>query len=242
MTPLWTYPLPPVLEHWLKDASPMRNLSSAGVRWNISDTGTASIIIDHALLDSVTPRMLAWWMRFFCYQTVQISQQIIAPAFWLWHPQDHFVARITRHSLSGELGLVRGAHLTLTEKYGSHRPHTWDAKIVRATNRQRIIELTSKQIYCGRLIENFHPHRFGMHIQSQLIFSHAGKASESQLSNLFNTSFVQAWIKHKVEAIGNLATILPPIYAVQARRFFATVNSQALDATPSTWLRSIHSN
>ncbi len=203
--------LPAELEGWLKHPV-MRALDTASVRQNRVARGVISTSIRHQELDGVNSEMAYQWFKYFCYQHLRLANGERISAFSLWHPKDHISFEILNHSLSGEIGLARGASALVVEKHGDN---------ILCNGKVKIIDLSKKRFsvkHHGLLYQNsfvydeFFDTDNGLQMISNLVkvegrFQHeADCCADSEIS-----LEIQAWIEHKIEEVGNLQIILPSL-------------------------------
>ena len=212
----------------------MRNLESARTCVERRLDGRLEARIAHAPLPGVTSEMLVWWFETFAdgphakeddlstRRTARVGSQDV-PLYWLWHPVDHFMVRITHPAPDGSPGLSEGArailkeriidvlefpalidgmsrdgvHLTLKRgpfRLGDLR-HTFVDTPEGLAYRSRLIAGTTLPIV-GRLI-NWIVHRF-----------------------IFGQRTMERWLRHNVEEVGNFEHFLAKLYTQRDREEF----------------------
>ncbi len=203
--------LPSELENWLKQPV-MRSLDSASIRQNRVARGVISTSIRHRELAGINSEMVYQWFKYFCYQNLRLANGKEISAFRLWHPQDHISFEIQKHSLSGEVGLAKGASALVIEKRGDKVLCSGEVKIIDLSNKRISIKHKSLLHHHNLVSDEFFDTKRGLQMISNLVnvegrFQHdADRSADSEIS-----LEIQAWIEHKIEEVGNLQIILPSL-------------------------------
>lgn len=132
-------PLPRELEAWF-ECPAMRPRHSALVQHHSVARGVFCTSIRHQVLVGVDSTMIYRWFKYFCYQKLVTSRGQTISAFQLWHPRDHINLEIQRHSLSGELGLVKGAKAMIVEKRDNNIPCNTVIKVIDLSRKKFVIK------------------------------------------------------------------------------------------------------
>ena len=190
----------------------VRSLASATTEYNRTAEGTEQIIVRHETIRGVTTEMLEWWYLHFPYYAVKLRDGVAISAYTLWHPFDHRKAVVVQHSLSGQLGLARGAQLELHSRWGSENRRT-TLEVVRMDRAGLCMKIVHGSIIVGFVEETFRAADCNTQCTSTLTLTRSGQCDD-RLPALrrFSTPIVSAWAKHKVEELGNLERILPSVF------------------------------
>jgi len=219
----WTYKLPKELEVLLSSQLIMKPVSTACIETTMLNELTGCITIDHEILNNISCGMLQWWHRYFCYQQIETADGLRIPAFHLWHPQDHGNVLISQHSLSGELGLVRGAHARFIEKIGNASFASNQVKIVQNHQHGITVDYYENNVRSSRVIEQYFDTTKGLQYRSLLYSKNMGNVTSNgnHIISTLQKDQLNNWVKHKIEEVGNLDVILPPIYRLESKKYFA---------------------
>jgi len=216
----------------------MRNVDSARVHTGERADGRLEARIAHAPLRNVTSAMLVWWFETFpdgpdaveedvsTRKTARVGNKDV-PLYWLWHPIDHFIVRLTKPAPNGAPGLSEGAHVTLKETIlETVEVHG----LVDGMNRDGV-HLTLKRgpFRVGDLRHTFVDTEGGLEYRSRLI---AGSTLPviGQILNrvvkrtVFTPAMLERWLRHNVEEVGNFEHFLPQLYAQRDEAEFRLVN------------------
>jgi len=120
------------------------------------------------------------------------------------------------------LGLATGALLTCSEKYGDRLPITRTAKVLRLDEQGFYLSFRIFSHTYGLQMEDVTETATGVELSTRLVLETRGfirEAPERDNKALIET-LKQAWIRHKVEEIGNLERILPCMFSQEAVGWF----------------------
>ena len=150
-------------------------------------------------------------LRYFCYQRLVDSRGESLPAFRLWHPHDHISCSLDRHALSGELGLVRGAQMESRECYGRLWPMSTETKVLKCDDYGFHASFSVFGEIHGLQLEDFSESRDGVAVSTRLLLEarRLNRRGRAGRDHRRMGQIKQALIRHKIEEIGNLETILP---------------------------------
>jgi len=195
----------------------MRKVDSARVYVGERVDGRLEARIAHAPLRSVSSEMLVWWFENFpeTRKTARVGDKDV-PLYWLWHPIDHFMVRVTKPAANGAPGFSEGARVTLKETIlETIEMHG----LIDGMNRDGVhLTLMRGPFRVGDLRHTFVDTENGLEYRSRLI---AGSTLPviGRILNLivkrrvFTPAMLERWLQHNVEEVGNFEQILPPLYA-----------------------------
>jgi hypothetical protein len=212
----------------------LRKVDFARVHVGRRVDGRLEARIAHAPLRGVTSEMLVWWFQNFAdgpnaieddhstRKTARVGDKDV-PLYWLWHPIDHFMVRITKPAPDGAPGLSEGAHVilkeTILETIEMHG-------LIDGMNRDGV-HLTLKRgpFRLGDLRHTFVDTEQGLEYRSRLI---AGSTLPviGRLINrvvhrvVFSPAMLERWLQHNVEEVGAFENFLPALYAQRERTVF----------------------
>jgi hypothetical protein len=208
--------------------APLRSVTSAQTSLRRLPDGRLLMTIRHAPLRGITPEMLVWW-----FQNVEGAVEIDGreyPRYLVWHPYDHIHYDTTRHR---DGSVSAGVRFHIVEAFGRDpalRVETHDHVDVLDTSGLRL----SSRI-AGIEMFVLH-HRFtrdgdGTQYDSTMVFGVAGALGRlvNPLLNrrVFGERHGLAWIKHNVEEVGLLESLLPRIHPEATSAHRGTVASCA---------------
>lgn len=209
----WICQMPAAISTWLADKTPMRSLNDAGVRVSSSPDSDIELIIDHPPLIDTSLSMMEWWNRYFYYLQLQSPAGQLLTAYRLWHPEQHVDAWIHRHAPSGEIGAVSGAWTSLVNKNKVAGKTLTHIRVISLDHNRCTQLLYQAGEPVARLVETYRKSPAGLQCQTQLqvVCLPAVKNNTSEphatLSILTND-----WARLRVQQLGNLAIILPPLF------------------------------
>jgi hypothetical protein len=205
----------------------LRKVDSARVYTGRRVDGRLEARIAHAPLRGVTSEMLVWWFENFAdgpdaieddlstRKTARVGDKDV-PFYWLWHPIDHFMVRITSPAPTGAPGLSEGARVILKETILQTIEMSG---LIDGMNRDGI-HLTLKRgpFRLGDLRHTFVDTEKGLEYRSRLI---AGSTLPvvGRLINrvvhrvVFSPAMLERWLQHNVEEVGAFENFLPALFA-----------------------------
>jgi hypothetical protein len=205
----------------------LRKVDSARVHVGARVDGRLEARIAHAPLRGVTSEMLVWWFENFAdgldaieddlstRKTARVGDKDV-PLYWLWHPIDHFMVRLTKPAPNGAPGMSEGAQAILKETI----LETAEVRgLIDGMNRDGV-HLTLKRgpFRVGDLRHTFVDTENGLEYRSRLI---AGTTlpligpilNRVVRSSVFTPAMMERWLQHNVEEVGAFEHFLPPLYA-----------------------------
>ena len=187
MREMLQYPLPEPLEKWIEAPDPMRCASSARVTNRMVGARFHYISIRHAVLKHVTARMVSQWFRYFCYQRLVDSRGESLPAFRLWH------------------------QLESRECYGRLWPMSTETRVLKCDDYGFHASFSVFGDIHGLQLEDFSESRDGVAVSTRLLLEarRLNRRGRADHDHRRMDEIKQALIRHKIEEIGNLETILP---------------------------------
>ena len=205
----------------------MRSVDSARIYTGIRFDGRLEARIAHAPLRGVTSEMLVWWFENFAdgpdaieddlstRKTARVGDQDV-PLYWLWHPIDHFMVKVTKPGSKGATGLSEGARVMLKETiletqeiYG----------LIDGMNRDGVhLTLERGPFRVGDLRHTFVDTVDGLEYRSRLIAGSTLPGVGHLLNTVvqkkvFTPAMLECWLQHNVEEVGNFEHFLPALYA-----------------------------
>ncbi|MEO1556382.1 MAG: hypothetical protein AAFS01_08105 [Pseudomonadota bacterium] len=197
------------------------------------DNGQFSVVLNHALLRGVSAEMVHWWFCNFTHLKVRLhgvpdyeGQQV--PAYWLWHPIDHYSAE-----LSGTLGpgntAQPGCAIRIREAMQYDR-YGWKYK---ADAKLKVLYVGKDGWAMGKVLPLFGPvimlrihykdvfddgQHIGVHYHYEVVIGSSAKTSlgrwvNSRITGAYGTEFFDAWHRHNVIEVGTFENFLPALFA-----------------------------
>lgn len=198
-------------DNW-NDAGRLRPVGSAVTSRVPLGKGGSLVTIEHETIRGVTAEMLEWWFTHFPYYAVALPSGEIVSAYRLWHPVDHRSVKVRRHSLSGQLGMAIGARLDLRSAW-SGLPRRTSLRIRRMDRNGLAMNIVAGPQTIGAIEEVFQVRDEGIHCTTALTLCPRKPILFRPFrSRRFSSGIVTAWVKHKIEEVGNLERVLPPLY------------------------------
>ena len=215
----------------------LRKVDSARVYVGRRVDGRLEARIAHATLRGVTSEMLLWWFENFAdgvdaieddlstRKTARVGDKDV-PLYWLWHPIDHFMVRITKPSPNGAPGLSEGARVVLKETI----LETIEMNgLIDGMNRDGI-HLTLKRgpFRLGDLRHTFVDTDKGLEYRSRLIAGSTLPVVGRLINRIvhrivFSPAMLERWLQHNVEEVGAFENFLPALYAQRDKAAFQLV-------------------
>lgn len=194
-------------------------LHSAKSRIEVLPDGRLHCWIEHEVLRGVTPRMLSWWFAHLEGPVVHAGRRL--PRYRVAHPLDHVQVRYARRRPDGTVGVGAVVHLTAMLGGRPERLVDVHTRIVRLddggfAHRPRWFGLRAAAI----------DHRFeavpgGTRLHSRLTIGFAGRWARPLNALVrrfvFDLARGHAWVRHKVEEVGQLEAFLPALHAAELR-------------------------
>ena len=190
--------------------APLRSLSSAQTSISRLPDRRLLLTIRHAPLRGITPEMLVWW-----FQNIEGTVTVDGhayPRYLIWHPFDHIDYGATRQP---DGGIGAGVRFRIVEAFGRDpsllidtRDHVdlLDTSGLRLSARCAGVEFFS-------LHHRFTRERGGTQYDSTMVVGAPGRLGRviNPLINrrVFGERHAQAWLKHNIEEVGLLETLLP---------------------------------
>ena len=205
----------------------MRKVESARTYAGVRVDGRLEARIAHAPLRGITSEMLVWWFENFADDPQAVEDDVSTrktarvgdrdvPLYWLWHPIDHFMVKITRPAPNGAPGLSEGAHATLKETLVK----TFEFHALVDGMSRDGIHLTLKRgpFRVGDLRHTFVDSDQGLAYRSRLIVGSTlpliGAVLNAVVTRfVFTPAVLERWLQHNVEEVGNFEEFLPDLYA-----------------------------
>ena len=213
MHTFWTYKLPRELESWFSQPTPMRSIASAKVRHHGLFRDVQYVTIQHQTLAGIDSDMIVWWLRYFCYQNVQLANGKTISAFTFWHPLCHRHFDLDRHSLSGETGLADGAQISLEVLHDDVKLCSGKVQVLAFNNSGFSLKYQHCPSGPAILDEAFYDTPAGVRYESRLISVNGDRIK-------INQQAITKWILYRIETIGNLQVFLPSIFKSQSAKNF----------------------
>lgn len=204
----------------------MRKVDSARVHVGERVDGRLEARIAHAPLRGVTSEMLVWWFENFAdgpdaieedlttRKTARVGKRDV-PLYWLWHPIDHFMVRVTKPSPSGAPGLSEGAEVILKETI----LETIEMNgLIDGMNPDGVhLTLRRGPLRVGDLRHTFVDTGEGLAYRSRLIAGSTipvfgGILNRVVKQKVFTPAMLERWLQHNVEEVGNFEHFLPRLY------------------------------
>jgi hypothetical protein len=212
----------------------LRKVDSARVHIGRRVDGRLEARIAHAPLRGVTSEMLVWWFENFADGPAAIEADLSTrktarvggkdvPLYWLWHPIDHFMVRITRPAPNGAPGLSEGARVILKETI----LETIEMNgLIDGMNRDGV-HLTLKRgpFRLGDLRHTFVDTEKGLEYRSRLIAGSTLPVVGRLINRIvhrvvFSPAMMERWLQHNVEEVGAFENFLPALFAQRERAEF----------------------
>lgn len=196
----------------------MRRVDSAETSMATLGDGRVELVIDHALLNDVTPTMLHWWFTTLS-EDMEWKGRII-PRYHVWHPVDHISFQVVRRSPDGSVG--PGSRFHITEAFGGNLNYLIDqvVDIPRLDESGITLEQRRFGTVVMRLSHTFTAMPGGTLYHTRMLLGAERGLLMKPLSHMirdriFSAERRQAWIKHNIEEVGNLCHFLPSLYVSQ---------------------------
>lgn len=193
----------------------MRPLASASFSETLLPDGRVQISLEHAVLDGVTPRMLAWWFRNIDAEMDFGGQRY--HRYLIWHPVDHIHFRVVRRSPDGSVGA--GSRFHIVEAFGGDPRFLLDhvADVAKLDEEGIVLEMRRGGLTAARLHHQFTPARDGTRYRTTLTLGLSSWFGRLALNPFLRGSVMspemrKAWVKHNVEEVGNLPFFLPDLH------------------------------
>lgn len=176
-----------------------------------------TVTIRHALLEGVTPEMLAWW-----YGHVPGTMEYaggVYPRYLVWHPRDHISYEVLGRA---DDAVGSGTRLRIVEAPQRDVDRLIDLRVtvvevseVGAVNESRA--LGSNVV---RVENAFEFASSGVRYVSRMKLGDETLAGRLLLNRIatqrvFPPGRLRAWVRHHVEEIGNLPNFLPDLFAAE---------------------------
>ena len=208
MHTFYTHKLPEELEAWMQNPAPMRSRNTATVHCSLVARGVTCISIRHQELQGVDSAMVYWWFKYFCYQNLVTANGTPVSAFVLWHPRDHVNFEIEKHSLSGEIGVCKGAVVSIVKSHGRRLLSSGEARVVDLSNNRFSIKYQNCLHQKVLITDDFVDTKSGLLLISNIV-KVANRFAQQSENCFICDADSKNWIEHKIEEIGNLQIILP---------------------------------
>lgn len=193
-----------------------------------------AVVLNHALLRGVTAEMLVWWFQVFTQLRVTLENvpgyagQTV-PAYLLWHPSDHFDARLTGRTGPGGAPLAGQTRIHIQEAM-QYNTYGWDYPV----NSELTVHYVGDDGWAmGLILPLLGPvmmlrihfkdvveggSHLGVHYHYEIVVGLPGRDPLSRLINRritgsFGTEFFSAWHTHNVIEVGTFEQFLPALYA-----------------------------
>lgn len=214
--PIWTYKISPGLQSWVRNPYGLRKASTAMASFRLDDGLGARIGVSHALLRGVTPQMLDWWFERFPYIRAVVGAGSAVTGFRLWHPLNHLNLQVTDHSLSGLLGLAKGARYLARERWENSNQSIY------ALVSNRSVHCLTLEYFLGRnrlgrqhdefaWVGNGTMYTSTLYAYCDFIADSANFHFGSRPDHALKCG-ARHWIRHTVERVGNFERFLPEIH------------------------------
>jgi hypothetical protein len=219
--PIWTYEISPSLQNWVRSPYGLRETSTAIATIHVDDGFGARIVVSHALLRDVTPEMLDWWFERFPYIRAVVGAKSAVTGFRLWHPLNHLNLQVIDHSLSGLLGLAKGARYLARERWEKSNQSIY----ARVSNRS--VRCLTQEYFVGRNQLGRQHDEFAWvgngTMYTSTLYAICDFIADSEnllldtLPNLALRRGARHWIRHTVERVGNFERFLPEIHSARPK-------------------------
>ena len=172
------------------------------------------ITIDHEPLRHVTPEMLLWWFRHIGDEMEYLGT--VVPRYRAWHPLDHIRWELAREAPGG--GVDEGARFRIVEALGRDERFYIDTvdrvEKLDATGIRLVLRIAGAQFF--QLEHTWSRAEDATHYTSVMDVG-CGSVLAAPINryarrNVFRPGMPEAWVKHNVEEVGILETILPPLF------------------------------
>lgn len=201
----WEIPIPIPVD-WK-----MREVSSARVHVGPLPDGRFEQKIEHAILPDITPQMLLWWIGNLDRQIEWNGTKYLA--YRLWHPRDHIFHQIIPRA-DGTLG--PGMQFHFVEAFGADRKymleHTFDVTKFDETGFRIELNILGQTVLA--LNETFTAVSGGTKYTVQMLFESTTPALRlaAKVARFVEADFLERWIQHNVEEVGNFTHFLAQAY------------------------------
>ncbi|MEM9372874.1 MAG: hypothetical protein AAGA55_04450 [Planctomycetota bacterium] len=211
----------------------LRETGSSHFRILRRPNGQFCVVLNHGILRGVTCEMLRWWFLNFPNLRVRLIdvpgyEEQLVPAYLLWHPIDHYDARLFgRLGPGGTARAGAGIHIREAmqyDRYGWRYP---------ADTRIRIFYVGEDGWAMGKKIPmlgpvmmlriHFHDVKegdraLGVHYHYEVVIGVTGHGSAARFANRrisahFGPAFFDAWHRHNVIEVGVFENFLGPLFA-----------------------------
>jgi hypothetical protein len=200
---------PPLAIDWK-----MRPVSSGETASRELDDGRPELVIEHAPLEGVTPKMLDWWFRT-ASQDMQWRGRTIA-RYRVWHPRDHISLTVVARNRRGEVGA--GSKFHIVEAFDANLDYLVDQVVDIARLDQGGITLEVRVL--GRAVMRL-SHEFEARGGDTLYHTRMVLGLDRGLlkpvahairKRRFPPAKAGAWLVHNVEEVGNFPHFLPDLF------------------------------
>ena len=212
---------------------PLKPTSSTHFEIVTRPNGQFCVILNHSLLRGCTSEMIHWW--FLHFPTLEVTlhdvpgyQESTVPAYYLWHPSDHYAA-----TLKGVLGpgatSQTGAAIHIQEAM-QYKKHGWKYPVNSAL---RIFYCTDDGWAMGKQLPIFGPAMMlrihyrdvqsqgqvvGVHYHYEIVIGVGGNHAVARRLNHrvtrhFSPEFFEAWHLHNTIEVGTFENFLPALHA-----------------------------
>ena len=211
----------------------LKPTSSSYFQINERANGQFCVVLNHALLRGVTSQMIYWWFLHFPNLKVELIdvpsyEQRTVPGYLLWHPSDHYDAR-----LSGRLGpnntSKKGAYIHIREAM-QYDAFGWKFPV---DTKVKIFYVGPDGWSMGREIPGLGPVMMlrihfkdvlegdvhvGVHYHYEVVIGVSGRGRlagmvNSKISKSYGQDFFSAWHRHNVIEVGTFENFLPAIFS-----------------------------
>jgi DAPG hydrolase PhiG domain len=197
---------------------PLRPIESAQVADEVLGDGRRRITIRHAVLEGVTPEMLAWWYGH--VDGLMVYAGATLPRYLVWHPLDHISYEVLRPGLDGMVGI--GSRIRVREAFQRDPRNLLDVTI--DVERIDPDAAVVRRMVAGRpilrLVNAFEAVDRGTRYVSRMEIGTDMPVGRLGMNAIVRGRILpgrkgQAWARHHVEEIGNLEHFLPALFEAE---------------------------
>jgi hypothetical protein len=193
----------------------LKPLESAETSLRYDEYARMVMTIRHAVLNGLSPEMLAWWFRNIGGDMELDGQRV--NKYLVWHPIDHIKWELVRPARDGNIG--PGAVFRIVEAFNADRDFYVDIRdeVIRLDPTGFTLVQRRLGIEVARLNHDFAAVQGGARYVSTLTIGSGTSVGRSVLNPLlhrfvFTERMGRAWLRHNVEEVGALEHIVPRIY------------------------------
>jgi hypothetical protein len=192
------------------------SIDEANFSYSILDDGRLRIHLEHPLVESVTPEMIAWW-----YKNLALGQATIDgisyPYYQIFHLTEHGQIHIREPATDGSAGMGIGALVYRQEIFGAFKSKG-QARVLSLSSGGFVVTPVMGPLELGRVVHKFKQVEGGtLYTVDTILGSQTpvlGWFLNTYIRNKrFSEPVLKQWIRHQVEEVGSLPNYLPDLYA-----------------------------